>query len=72
MTCPHGDIDPSCCPECLNGTPPEAPHAARLTVERTLQARFGGHCSGCNLPTYVGQQISQMSDGTYRHAACAS
>lgn len=69
--CTHGMPSPSSCYECMeegNLAPPERPPAP--TVERFLDARFDGHCQGCNTGIHIGQPIARLSDGTYQHQAC--
>lgn len=69
--CPHGMPTAGACFQCMedgNMDPPPRPPA--VTVERTLTARYDGHCRGCNLEVHAGQRIALMSDGSYRHEGC--
>lgn len=71
MACPHGMPKPSTCIDCMNedglGSAPET----AVTVEHVFSAGYDGHCRPCDLPIVVGQSIAAMSDGSYRHEACA-
>ena len=31
------------------------------------EARFDGHCPGCETPIFQGQQIVRLTDGSHRH-----
>lgn len=42
MTCPHGEIHPSACVDCLEGEPPEL---EKWAATRTLQARYPSDCA---------------------------
>lgn len=62
---------PAACWDCMmdDGLPPEPKPS--VTVEAVFEARYDGHCSGCNLPINVGQMIAKLSDGRYMHHRCS-
>lgn len=71
MTCPHGMPSPPSCVECMEDGPVAPPERTRRpTVEATFQARYAGHCSGCNLPITPGQVVHRLSDERYVHQGC--
>lgn len=43
MTCPHGEADPSCCLDCLEGPPPPKRPAPR--AEHELVAQYTTRCA---------------------------
>ena len=65
--CKHG-LPALTCAACRNPYRPPGPP----TIEHMFNARFAGHCSGCNLPVVVGQRIARMSDETYLHDWCTA
>lgn len=73
MICRHGMPSPASCIECMDDDGLGAEPVPPLTIEATFTARYTGHCTGgCNLPIGEGERVARMSDGTYRHAGCAS
>lgn len=40
-------------------------------VAREFETMKNGHCDECNLPTYPGDWIAEMTNGEHRHADCA-
>ena len=64
VECRHG-LDEDTCSTCKHGVArPVMREADYVTV-----ARFEGHCTGCNLPIYVGQTIASFH-GRFVHQGC--
>lgn len=46
MKCPHGEPDPSCCIDCIEGPPaPKSIARKRLKAEHQQEAVYPGHCA---------------------------
>lgn len=72
MTCPHGEIDPSCCLDCLDAPPPERPRAVEHRASGYVVAQFEGHCPGCDEAVEVGDKIVEHRPGRWGHLWCVS
>lgn len=68
--CQHGMPTPASCMDCMyEGNVPPAPRPEREHVAITFEAKFEGHCGGCDLPIYPGQQVHRLEPtGRYVHA----
>lgn len=66
--CVHGDLL-DCCLDCTVA-PPKPGAVAPIVGMHVFIASFAGHCSDCEFPIKVGENIARMSDGTYRHRDC--
>ncbi len=77
MTCPHGEPDPSCCLDCLDGPPPPRPAGARRPAAARsgsgyVVAQYDGWCPGCDEEVVVGEKIVEFEPGRWGHLACAA
>lgn len=63
MSCPHGEADPSCCIDCLEGPPaPRARQRARST--REIEARYATLCAlNAGHRIEPGDTIRETADG---------
>lgn len=71
--CSHGMPTPASCVTCMEEGPvgpPRVHHHPPEVVELTLQARYAGHCNGCNLPIRIGQVVHRLDSGRYVHMGC--
>lgn len=72
--CTHGMPTPAACVECMEEGvfPPAPPPPTTAGAERSgpdIEARYDGHCRGCNTAVHVGELICRTTHGTYEHAS---
>lgn len=83
VTCPHGEVHPQACVDCMEGVPAERPAPQWVRVGKPFAAKFDGFCRLCRgrwEPDDLLQRWEQQErrgtgtvvlDTRYSHADCA-
>ena len=74
VTCPHGEVHPSACVECMETT--AKPRLSWTRIGGPFAAVFSGECGGCDDPIEPGDLLQRWDYGDeqtrYAHADCGA
>lgn len=69
--CPHGEVDPRCCLDCVETTPAgPTPAPVEAADSRPVQAQLPGWCPLCRLGIHVGEHVVHTSEDRWVHSDC--
>lgn len=83
MSCPHGEVHPQACVECMEGVPAERPAPRWRKRGEPFTAKYVGWCRGCRAEWAQGDRLqaweqveplpsggTRVLDTRYSHADC--